>query len=116
MGEAYRLMSAALKINPQAPDAWMNLANVLHALKRDAEALDCLDKALALRPGDLNALENRGNALLTLGRPQDALACFNDVLARNPRHGDALLESRRRACEDSAAPNRRSPISTPRSS
>src|ERR1035437_4456027 len=48
-GEAYRLMSAALKINPKAPDAWMNLANVLHALQRDAEALDCLDKALALR-------------------------------------------------------------------
>src|ERR1039458_9980087 len=35
MGEAFRLMSAALKINPKAPDAWMNLANVLHALKRD---------------------------------------------------------------------------------
>ena len=51
MGEAFRLMSAALKINAKAPDAWMNLANVLHALKRDAEALDCLDKALALRPG-----------------------------------------------------------------
>ncbi len=91
-GEAYRLMSAAVKINSQAPDAWMNLANVLHTLERDAEALDCLDKALALRPGDLNALENRGNALLTLQRPQEALACFNGVLARNPRHGDALRE------------------------
>ena len=88
--EAYRLLSAALKINA-TPDLLMNLANVLHALKRDAEALDCLDKALALRPGDLGALHNRGNALLSLQRPQDALACFDQVLARNPRHGEALL-------------------------
>ena len=51
MGEAYRLMSAALKINPNAPDALINIANVLHALKRDAEALECLDKALAAAAG-----------------------------------------------------------------
>jgi len=56
MGEAYRLMSAALKINPNAPDALVNFANVLHALKRDAEALEWLDKALALRPGDQEVL------------------------------------------------------------
>ena len=91
MGEAFRLMSAALKINGHAPELLMNFANVLHALKRDAEALDCLDKALALRPGDPDALLNRGNALLTLGRPQEALASFDAVLARNPRHADALL-------------------------
>ncbi len=66
MGEAYRLISAALKINAQAPDAWINLANVLHALKRDGEALDALDKALVLRPDDADALTKRGNALLTL--------------------------------------------------
>jgi tetratricopeptide (TPR) repeat protein len=91
MGEAFRLMSAALKINRQAPELLMNFANVLHALKRDAEALDCLDKALALRPGDPDALLNRGNALLTLGRPQEALSSFDAVLARNPRQADAFL-------------------------
>ena len=91
MGEAFRLMSAALKINGQAPELLMNFANVLHALKRDAEALNCLDKALTLRPGDPDALLNRGNALLTLGRPQEALASFDAVLVRNPRQADALL-------------------------
>ncbi len=91
MGEASRLMSAALKINGQAPELLMNFANVLHSLKRDAEALDCLDKALVLRPGDPDALLNRGNSLLTLGRPQEALASFDAVLARNPRQADALL-------------------------
>ena len=91
IGEAYRLFATAVKINAQVPDAWINLANVLHALKRDEEALAALDKALALRPGDAGALNNRGNALLALGRTQDALASFDEALARNPRHGDALL-------------------------
>ena len=91
MGEAHRLMAAALKINAKAPDAWMNFANVLHALKRDREALDALDKALALRPGDSDALAKRGNALAALERPQEALAAFDAALARHPRHGDALI-------------------------
>src|SRR6516162_1230335 len=39
-GEAYRLITAALKVNPRAPDAWVNLGIVLHALKRDQEALE----------------------------------------------------------------------------
>src|SRR5436309_10658132 len=49
-GEAHRLISAALKINPRVPDAWTNLGFVLHALKRDQEALDAFGKALALNP------------------------------------------------------------------
>src|SRR5262249_30341454 len=64
MGEAYRLMSAAVKLKPNAPDALVNLANVLHALKRDADALDCLDRALAVRPDDLDTQLNRGSALI----------------------------------------------------
>ena len=91
MGEAFRLISAALKINAQAPDAWINFANVLHALKRDDEALAALDKALALRADCPDALTKRGTTLLALNRTQDALACFDRVLARNPRHGEALF-------------------------
>ena len=91
MGEAHRLMAAALKINGKAPDAWMNFANVLHALRRDGEALEALDKVLALRPGDPDAFAKRGNALLALGRPQEALAAFDAALMRNPRQLDALI-------------------------
>src|SRR5712692_8589335 len=67
-GEAYRLISAALRVNPRAPDAWVTLGIVLHALKRDQEALESFDKALELKPGDADALHQRANALLTLGR------------------------------------------------
>jgi tetratricopeptide (TPR) repeat protein len=90
-GEAFRLMSAALKANGQSPDAWSNFANVLHALKRDGEALDAIDKALALRPDDVSVLQQRGNALYALGRADEALACFDAVLARNPAQGESRL-------------------------
>ena len=63
----------------------------MHALKRDADALDCLDKALAIDPTHLQALQNRGSALLTLNRPREALACFEQVVQRAPRSGEALL-------------------------
>ena len=53
-GEAQRLFSAAVKANPRAPQAWSNLGQALHALKRAAEALECLDKARALAPDDVD--------------------------------------------------------------
>jgi tetratricopeptide (TPR) repeat protein len=91
MGEAFRLMSAALKINAQVPDAWSNFANVLRALKRNGEALDAIDKALALRPDDVSVLQQRGNALYALGRMDEAVACFDAVLARSPGQGEVRL-------------------------
>ena len=90
-GEAYRLITAALKVQPRSPDALSNLALVLHALKRSDEALASLDKALALAPGHLDALNNRGNVLLDLKRPAEAVAAFDAVLAQAPRHVQALI-------------------------
>lgn len=91
MGEALRLINAALKINPRSPEALVNLSNVMHALKRDQDALDCLDKALAIKPDDPLALGNRGSALLTLNRPEDALASFEALLRLDPRNGEATM-------------------------
>src|SRR4029450_13433520 len=85
-GEAYRLITAAPKVNPRAADAWVNLGIVLHALKRDQDALESFDKALALKPGDADALHQRGNALLALGRAQDARAGFDQGLTSLPPH------------------------------
>jgi tetratricopeptide (TPR) repeat protein len=91
MGEALRLINAALKINPRSAEALVNLSNVMHALKRDQDALDCLDKALAIKPDDPLALGNRGSALLTLNRPEDALASFEALLRLDPRNGEAMM-------------------------
>ncbi len=91
MGEAQRLLNAAVKINPQAPPAWLHLGEVLHALKRDKEALECFDKARALVPDDIDILNRHANALLSAGRPREALAEFEAVLARAPQHVEARL-------------------------
>jgi tetratricopeptide (TPR) repeat protein len=81
MGEAHRLMSSALRINPTAPDAIVNFANVLHVLKSDAEALVHLDPdAAAGRSGSAALSRVRWRAR----SPTEALACF-DGAARNPR-------------------------------
>ena len=93
IGEAHRLLSAAVKLNPRAPQGWANLGQVLHALKQDQDALGCFDKALALAPDDIGILTNRANALLSLGRHEEALAEFRQILARVPQHPEARLNS-----------------------
>jgi tetratricopeptide (TPR) repeat protein len=93
IGEAHRLLRAAVKANSRAAGAWCNLGQALHALKRAAEALDCLDKARALAPDDINILHQHANVLVTLARPQDGLAEFQQVLARAPNHVEARLNS-----------------------
>ena len=93
MGEAHRLLRAAVKINSQAAGGWANLGQVLLALKRAQEALDCFDKALALAPDDMATRNQRANALLSLGRAEEALSQFGEVLAHAPNHAEARLNS-----------------------
>src|SRR6202171_483204 len=52
VGEAHRLLSAAVKLNPRAPQAWANLGQVLHQLKQEQDALGCFDKGLVFAPAD----------------------------------------------------------------
>ena len=82
IGEAHRLFSAAVKVQPRAPQGWANLGQALHELKRGNEALECLDKARALAPDDISILSQHANTLLSLGRPGDALAEFQQLLLR----------------------------------
>jgi tetratricopeptide (TPR) repeat protein len=93
VGEAHRLLSVAVKLNPRAPQGWANLGQVLHQLKQDQDALACFDKALALVPDDIGILTNRANALLSLGRTEEALVAFREILARVPQHPEARLNS-----------------------
>ncbi len=93
MGEAHRLFSAAVKVNPRAPGAWANLGQVLHALKRNQEAVECLDKARMLAPDDVAILNQHANALLSAGRAEAALDEFRQVLARMPQHAEARVNS-----------------------
>ena len=91
MGEAHRLFSAAVKVNPRAAGGWANLGQALHALKRNDEALECLDRARALDANNLAILNQHANVLLSLGRAEAALAEFQELLARVPQHAEARL-------------------------
>jgi tetratricopeptide (TPR) repeat protein len=89
--EALELISSALAIRPDVPDALLNQGNVLKLLGRMDEALASYDRSLALRPDFADAHFNRGNALRQIKRAGDALASYDKVLALNPNHEGALV-------------------------
>jgi tetratricopeptide (TPR) repeat protein len=89
LGEAFRLMSAAVAVNPNSAEAHVHLGVVLRALQRGADALASFDRALALDPNNVEALGNRGDTLLGQRRPAEALACFDKILALAPNHANA---------------------------
>jgi protein O-GlcNAc transferase len=82
--EADQLLSDALKINQQSPQAHSNYGNVQRALGRLAEALESYDRALALQPDFIEALANRGGALKDLDRFDEALESYDQALALKP--------------------------------
>src|SRR5690349_7242314 len=71
--EALDSVSAALKLDPHSPEAWMNNGNVLRALGRSPEALAAYDHACKLNPNYTEALYNCGLTLLEFGRHAEAL-------------------------------------------
>lgn len=73
--------------------AWSDLAALLCAKKRHAEAEHAAATALERDPEDLEARYVRGRSLLELGRAQDAVTELERVLEREPGHdyGDARL-------------------------
>ncbi len=82
--EALEAVAAALRVNPNAVEAWMHYGNILRALGRMAEALSAFDKAYALDPGYAEALYNSGTTLLDLGRPAEALTRLERVVDMRP--------------------------------
>jgi tetratricopeptide (TPR) repeat protein len=98
IGEAFRLLTAALAINAKSADVLTNLGLVLRGLDRNQEALTRFDQALALEPAHIEARNNRGLVLLLEKQPEEALTCFDEVLRIDPRHlarlnrGNALAE------------------------
>ncbi len=100
--EAIELIAAALKLNPQVADAWINLGHVQTAAGRPEEALASYRKALALAPGEPAVLDALAGVLWGLGRQEEALECVNLLLATRPgdigalhRRGNILRQTKR---------------------
>src|SRR5688500_267358 len=58
---ALRLLEAAAKATPNAPQLLSNLGRALSALNRDDEALAVIDRSLTLAPESFESLNIRGN-------------------------------------------------------
>jgi len=89
-GAGLALIEAALKINPQASDAWSNRGLALGMLGRDREAMESFARSLELRADDPDMFSSRGRLLLKLQRPAEALADFERAAALAPGHFGAL--------------------------
>ncbi|HVY14914.1 MAG TPA: tetratricopeptide repeat-containing glycosyltransferase family protein [Rhodopila sp.] len=91
MQEAEAAYRAALSIEPDLAEGWMNLGLVAISRKRSEEALGYQREALRLDPDNADALNNAGIAHYTLGNVAEAEACFRGALRLKPAHGNAML-------------------------
>lgn len=88
--EAVRLISDALRVQPAAAAAHVNLANSLQALGRHDEAIRHLRAAIALKADLVDAHSNLGSVLIASGRHEEAETVLKRALALNPRHPQTL--------------------------
>jgi tetratricopeptide (TPR) repeat protein len=88
--EALASYDEALTIRPHFPEALINRAKVLCALKRFDDAVSDYDQALSLRPDAAEAHLNRANALMQMRRFEEALASYDKTLAIKPDDAIAL--------------------------
>ncbi len=78
---AYRRV---LALEPDNAEALNNLGNVLRALKRPAESVDCFQQALKAKPEHPAILSNLGLALGDLHRFAEAAECHRRAVAADP--------------------------------
>jgi len=70
--------------DPGIPDAWCNLAGVLHSLGREEEALEAVQRALELAPENPAAHVTLGGIRAALGDAGAAQAHYRDALVLDP--------------------------------
>ncbi len=75
---------AALRLQPNFPEAANSFGLALHDLRRYAEAVTQYRAALEMRPGFALAQNNLGTSLRELGRTLEALAAFRAAVELDP--------------------------------
>ena len=89
LDQAEPLYARAAAQLPGHADLLFNHALVLHALDRNAEALERFDQVLAIRRDDAAAWNGKGAALGRMARPQEAIDAFQQALALRPQDAGA---------------------------
>jgi tetratricopeptide (TPR) repeat protein len=82
--DALRLARVAAEIEPDLPEALVNLAVALIALGRPGEAEPVLARAAEVLPLDPAILYNRAVAAATAGRRNEALRLYDETLRVDP--------------------------------
>jgi protein O-GlcNAc transferase len=93
---AVELISRAIAVNPQNPNAYYNRAVTNQALGQMDAALKDYDKAIALKPDYASAYYNRGVVLQKQEQYPAALESYERAIALNADHADAC--NNRGAC------------------
>ncbi|MGE5453432.1 MAG: tetratricopeptide repeat protein [Acidobacteriota bacterium] len=83
---AIELITQAVAIYDDVPEAYTNLGLAYLEARQPDKAVPCLDRALALDPANAELALLKGNALLTLQRHAEALTCFDQTLSPQPQH------------------------------
>ncbi|MDE2593420.1 MAG: tetratricopeptide repeat protein [Burkholderiales bacterium] len=91
LSQAIALISQAVGIYQDVPEAYTNLGIACMESKQPEQAIAHFDQALTLEPSNAELHFAKGNALMALQRPADALTCFNQTLALQPAHIAALV-------------------------
>ncbi len=82
--EAKLIYKKIIKINPNFPNVYYNLGNILKDLGEFDRAIDCYQKVIKIEPKNVSALNNLGVLYREIKEYQKAIFYFNKVVAINP--------------------------------
>lgn len=84
LGDARRLLEAAVVATPDRIDTWLKLAAMCRATGDLSSAMEAVSRALALEPLDLSALLMRAMLLERMGKTAEAGEAYGHALAQRP--------------------------------
>jgi len=89
--EAEARLTTCLALAPGYGQARFQLANLLHLLHRDTEALAHVERLLACDPQNIEYINLKAQALRLLGRVPQALELMNEAISNHPDDEHAWL-------------------------
>ncbi|MEH6828535.1 tetratricopeptide repeat protein [Parasphingorhabdus sp.] len=87
--EAEQGFSRAIKLNPDYPDAYVNMGNMLQKQGKLDQAIAAYQRALAIKSDHPDACYNMGNAQAERGKLDEAIASYRRALALRPDYAEA---------------------------
>lgn len=87
--EAAASYEQALILNPDFPQALINLGNLWQSVDRPHDAIACYERALQLDPANARCHNNLGNAVRAAGNAEQAVAAFERAIQINPAFAEA---------------------------